>query len=175
MQSSKTLIIRKGTKVGVAKGTEFPVTFTEHTMKRDMAVPYPTPDDCGGPMVLERAENLDRLDIAATNIYKALTASSLMFSKSNLPWSVSFYGILNFGWDIIVTGNDEYPFMIVHKKDVDETDDWDVEDKGDGVKVFTHKPGFDSVFTDMMENYIKHCKHTTNTHPWKAEWEEQHR
>jgi len=116
-----TLRIPKGTTVGVGKGTTFPVTFVTHTMKEDMEVPYPTPDEYDGPVVFQRAMN-NMLDRGQLMVLKGLLAETGMFSKQDGVARTSLYGILQFGWDIFVTDNDEYPLLIVHHSDIDETD-----------------------------------------------------
>ncbi len=112
-------------------------------MLKDMSIPYPAEAHTRGPKVIGLADNIDYLSASQVMILEALIAESTMFSKHGRVASASFYALLNFGWHIFATDDEEYPFVVARKKDVDEIEnEWDVEDMGDGLSVHRIKQQF---------------------------------
>ncbi len=135
-------MIRKDTEVYVAQGVGFPCVLTKHTMLQDMSIPYPVTSATDGPTVVGLAHECGELNPSQIMMLEALIAESTMFSKRGGVASCSFFSILNFGYHIFATGDEDYPFIIARMKDVDcMENDWDVEDWGDGVIISRQSPG----------------------------------
>ncbi len=144
MKEPMRFLIRKGTDVWVANGAGFPCVLTKHTMLKDMSIPYPVEAKATGPKVVGLAFPREG-DLIPSQIMmlETLMAESTMFSKRGGVATASFYALLNFGYHIFATEDEDYPFIAARMKDVDEIDnEWDVEDLGDGLSVHTIKKPF---------------------------------
>lgn len=136
MNTPTRFLIRKDTDVWVAKGIGFPCVLVKHKMLKDLTIPYPVAAAVEGPKVVGLAHERDNLSPSQVMIFEALRAESTMFSKRGGMAGMSFYGILSCGWHIFSTDDEEYPFLVAHRNEVEEIDnDWDVEDLGDMVLV----------------------------------------
>lgn len=151
------LLIRKGTTVWVGKDlSSTNLTLFRHTMKHDLAIPYPTADDGDGPKVISLAR-----DVESIREPKRMMLKLCVLTHTPGPAnSASLLDLLEAGFDVFVTDHETYPMLIVHSNNVDEVDEivdseWVIEDKGGGLQV--------------------HTRRVQNAYPyWKA-WEEQHR
>lgn len=137
MKEPTRYLIRKGTDVWVAKGIGFPCVLVPHKMLKDMSIPYPVAAETEGPKVVGLAFPREgELSPSQIMMLEALMAESTMFSKRGRVASASFHALLNFGWHIFATDEEDYPFVVAKMQDVDEVEnDWDVEDMGDGLSV----------------------------------------
>lgn len=156
MNSPTRFLIHKDTDVWVAKGVGFPCMLTKHKMLKDMSIPYPVSAIIAGPKVVGLAHECSDLNPSQIMMLKALSVKSALFEKrSDAP--LSFYSLLNWGWHIFATDDEEYPFLVVHHTNVDEIDnEWDTEDSGDGLKVHRLKQHFrvKEQFRTSFEEYI---------------------
>ncbi len=142
MKAPIRFLIRKDTEVWVAKGIGFPCVLTKHTMLQDMSIPYPVTTAGDGPTVVGLAHECRDMNPSQIMMLEALMAESTMFSKRGRVASASFYAILNLGWHIFASGDEDYPFIVARMKDVDCIDnDWDVEDWGDNLVISRLMPG----------------------------------
>ena len=129
-----TLIIRKATKVWVGKDlTSKSLTLFQHTMKRDLTVPYPTEDEAEGPKVIALSRDVESIRQPKLMMLKMFEIANTPHPKGN----ASMLELLEAGYDIFVTDHETYPLLVVHSDHVDEADDteWHVEDLGDGLSV----------------------------------------
>lgn len=136
-----TLLIRKGTTVWVGKDlTSDSLSLFRHTMKRDLAVPYPSMGATApnGPKVVSLSREVESIREPQLTLLKLFVISNTPGPKN----PASLLELLEAGYDVFVTENETYPLLIVHSGNVDEVDEtpegeWDIEDLGDGLEVRT--------------------------------------
>jgi len=125
---------------------------TPHKMLKDMSIPYPVSAIIAGPKVVGLAHECINLNPSQIMMLEALSVESALFVKlGDAP--LSFYALLSWGWHIFATDDEEYPFLVVHHAFVDEIDnEWDIEDSGDGLKVYRLKQQFRT--SPSLEEFI---------------------
>lgn len=152
MMETLTYLIRKETMVWVVRNLyPEPCCHSEyelfrHEMKRDMTFVYPYPPGTQGPGVVALFKHRDKLSAAKRSDFRQVQFV-VPISDPN-PETHNILSMLEKGFDWFATKNLRFPFIAAQHTTVDSVsengevidDPWDIEDCGDGLKIYRKNP-----------------------------------